>query len=214
MSENQSLVAEQFDSPTQEEEAASLGMWVFIATEVLFFGVLFTAYVISRVSYPEGFAVANRHTDFLLGTIETGVLLSSSLTMALAVRSAQLGGRRVVSGFLALTVLLGLAFLGIHAVEYYHEYHEGLVPGLNFTYAEEHAQSVELFFFLYYVMTGFHALHVTLGITVLAGIGILAWRGWFSAEYYTPVEISGLYWHLVDIVWIFLYPVFYLVARV
>lgn len=213
MSNGQALVAEQFDNPEQERTAASLGMWVFLATEILFFGVLFAAYLITRLLHAPAFAEASRHTDFWLGTLETGVLLSSSLTVALAVRAARLDQRRATTRLLALTALLGLTFLGIHAVEYYHEYHEHLIPGLNFAVAGPHARGVELFFFLYYVMTGFHALHVLIGVGALSVLAALSGRGWFDAGYFTPVELTALYWHLVDIVWLFLYPLFYLVAR-
>jgi cytochrome c oxidase subunit III len=206
------LTAAQFDDPEQAYEASTLGMWVFLGTEVLFFGVLFAGYVVCRFNYPEAFAEASRHTDILLGTVNTAVLLTSSLTMALAVRSAQLGSHQSIVSFLLLTLVLGALFLGIKGVEYYGEYEKQLVPGLNFTYGGEQAQQIKLFFYLYFVMTGVHALHVIFGVVAIMVIAIMAWRNWFSAHYFTPVALIGLYWHFVDIVWIFLYPFLYLVS--
>jgi len=206
-------LVEQFDDAVQQREAATLGMWVFLATEVLFFGVLFAGYTLTRVRFPEGFAAASRHTDFVLGTIETAVLLTSSCLAALSVREVQLGGRRVATWLLLGTAGLGIAFLGMHGFEYVSEWHEGLVPGFRFTQHGPHAQAIELFYFLYYAITGFHGLHVTIGVGVML---TMAWRthhGAFDADYHTPLEISALYWHLVDLVWIFVYPLLYLVGR-
>ncbi|EDZ68269.1 Cytochrome c oxidase subunit III subfamily [Nitrosococcus oceani AFC27] len=213
MSDKHTAVAEQFDDPEQEYHAATLGMWVFLATEVLFFGVLFASYAVSRFNYPEAFAEASRHTDIVLGTISTGVLLTSGFTMALAVRSAKLGRDKAIIGFLVLTILLAIAFLFIEGTEYYQAYGEQLIPAFNFMYEGAHEKPVELFFFLYFLMTGMHAVHVTIGILIMAAIAIMAGRRRFTSYYYTPVELTGLYWAFVDIVWIFLYPLFYLVAR-
>ncbi|ADE15688.1 cytochrome c oxidase subunit III [Nitrosococcus halophilus Nc 4] len=213
MTDKHALTAEQFDDPEQEHEASTLGMWVFLGTEVLFFGVLFASYAVLRFNYPEAFAEASRHTNILLGTVNTAILLTSSLTMALAIRSAQLSKHKLTAGFLLLTILLGILFLGIKGVEYYGEYEKQLVPGLNFAYEGDNAQSIKLFFYLYFIMTGVHAIHVILGIGTLAVIAVMAWREWFSSDYFTPVELVGLYWHFVDIIWIFLYPFLYLVSR-
>lgn len=210
--ENPEQVAEQFDDKAQERDAASLGMWVFLLTEFLFFGVLFACYTIARVLYPDAFAAASSHNDLILGTLETTVLLTSSLTMALAVHSAQHNHRKLTSLYLLITIGFGIAFLGIHSVEYYKHYQEQLMPGINFTFADENTDQVELVFFLYYVMTGFHMLHVLIGVIELGVIAHLARRGVFSESYYAPVEMSGLYWHFVDIIWIYLFPLFYLVS--
>ena len=204
---------EQFEDAEQQLTAAKLGMWTFLATEILLFGALFCGYAAYRASYPLGFAAAARHTDALLGTVETAVLLTSSLTMALAIRALRLAQRRIAVALIAATVLLGAAFLGIHASEYVKEWHEHLVPGRTFDAQLGARPGAQMFFVLYYVMTGLHALHVTIGAGVLAVLGVIVARGRLGPGYFTPLELGGLYWHLVDIVWIFLYPLFYLMAR-
>ncbi len=205
---------EQFDDAEQQEAAATLGIWVFLATEVLFFGALFASYTITRLRLAEAFAAASRETDLFWGTFETGVLLTSSLTMALAVRAARLERRTQVTDWLRATALLGVAFVGIHIYEYRHDFLTGLVPGFGFTFEPAHlAPQAEAFFFLYYGMTLLHLLHVSLGVVVLAVVAHANRLGRFSARYYTPVEVTGLYWHFVDVVWIFLYPLFYLISR-
>jgi cytochrome c oxidase subunit 3 len=206
-------LAEQFDDAAQQREASTLGMWAFIATEVLFFGVLFAGYVFCRVRFPEAFAEASRHTDFWLGSSETAVLLTSSCAAALAVREVQLGGRRAASGLLLMTAALGLAFIVMHGFEYVAEYHEGLIPGIRYTQHGPHAAAMQLFFCLYYFITGFHGLHVSIGVVLLLVMARRTWRGAFDQHYHTPLELVALYWHLVDIVWIFVYPVIYLVGR-
>jgi cytochrome c oxidase subunit 3 len=206
-------VVEPYGDERQQREAASLGMWVFLATEVLFFGGLFAAYGIARVLHPEGFIEAGRETDLLLGSINTALLLASSLTMALAVRAAQLRRQRGLGWLLWATVTIGALFLAVKGLEYHKEYHEGLVPWLDFRYEGNHPGAARLFFFLYYMLTGLHALHMTIGLGVL---GVLAWQsrdGRYTEGWYTPVEVSGLYWHFVDIVWTFIYPLIYLVGR-
>ena len=204
---------EQFASLAHQREVATLGIWLFLATEVLFFGGMLASYLVYRVSYPDGFAEAGRHTKIVLGTINTAVLLTSSLFMALAVRAAKLGLRRSVVLWLALTALLGVAFIGIKGFEYSKEWEEHLVPALNFAFPGEHRGPVEIFYLLYFIMTGIHALHLTVGVCLVVIMMALAWRGWFRPEWYTPIEVTGLYWHFVDIVWIFLYPLIYLVGR-
>ena len=206
-------LAHQFDDVDQQKEAATLGMWVFLVTEVLFFGGLFAAYVVYRASFPAAWAEASHELDIMLGGINTAILICSSLTMALAVQGAQLGRRNMLVIFLALTILLGGAFLGIKAVEYRHKYVEHHVPGPGFVFPGDHAPQVELFFALYFTMTGMHGLHMVIGIGLLANLMRQGWRGRFGAGYYTPVEMVGLYWHFVDIVWIFLFPLLYLLGR-
>jgi cytochrome c oxidase subunit 3 len=206
-------LAHQFDTPEQQFEAARLGMWVFLATEVMFFGGLFAAYTVYRAAYPEAFSEGSHHLPIFIGAVNTGVLLCSSLSMALAVHAAQVGKRRELVGFLLLTMLLGSVFLGIKVYEYYEKYEQHLMPllGLPFLWEGPHPGQAQMFYNLYFAMTGFHALHMIIGISVLAGLVMLGWRGWFSSEYYTPVEMTGLYWHFVDIVWVFLYPLLYLI---
>jgi cytochrome c oxidase subunit III len=206
-------LAHQFDSLGQQTEAATLGMWVFLVTEVLFFGGLFVTYAVYRSFYPAAFSAASHELDILLGGINTAVLITSSLTMALAVHAAQLGQRRLLMIFLVVTMVLGTVFLGIKAVEYYHKFAEHHVPGATFQFEREHQRHAQIFFSLYFIMTGLHAIHMIIGIGVLLVMWIWAWRGTITREYAGPIEISGLYWHFVDIVWIFLFPLLYLIGR-
>jgi cytochrome c oxidase subunit III len=206
-------LAHHFESYEQQRESASLGMWVFLVTEIMFFGGLFAAYAIYRWSFPESFAAASRHLDVRLGTTNTAVLIGSSLTMALAVRAGQLGKRRGVVVFLALTLLLGSAFLGIKFYEYHEKVVEHLVPGHAFQFHDPGAPHAQMFFCLYFAMTGLHALHMVIGIGLLAVMVVLGSRGRFTPENHNALECSGLYWHFVDIVWIFLFPLLYLVGR-
>jgi cytochrome c oxidase subunit 3 len=206
-------LAHHFDSMAQQTEATTLGMWVFLATEVLFFGGLFATYAIYRAWYPAAFAAGSHELDVTLGTINTVVLITSSLTMALAVHAAQLGQRQLLMTFLILTMILGGVFLGIKSVEYYHKFAEHHVPGPGFQFEKEHLQHAQLFFSLYFVMTGLHAVHMIIGIGIMLVMLWWAWNGTITEEYSSPIEISGLYWHFVDIVWIFLFPLLYLIGR-
>ena len=202
----------QFDSAEHQHGAAQLGMWVFIAQEILFFGGLFLAYTVYRYAYPTAFAQASHHLDVTLGCFNTAVLIGSSLTMALAVHGAQLGKRWTQVIFLVLTMVLGAVFLGVKTIEYGHKFHEHLVPGPNFLFDGD-ARHAQIFFSLYFVMTGLHALHMIIGIAILAVLTFQAARGAFGIGYYSPVELTGLYWHFVDIIWIFLFPLLYLIGR-
>jgi cytochrome c oxidase subunit 3 len=203
-----------FDSMEQQKEASALGMWVFLVTELLFFGGLILAYTIYRWENARAFAHASLHMDITLGTTNTAVLICSSLTMAMAVRSAATGRKRPLIGLLVATMLLGGAFLGIKAVEYTDHIRHHLFPGPGFHYpVPADARAAEMFFSLYFAMTGLHALHMVVGLGILTTLLVLARRGRFTPEYSTPVEISGLYWHFVDIVWIFLFPMLYLIGR-
>jgi cytochrome c oxidase subunit 3 len=202
-----------FVSLEQQKDASQLGMWVFLVTEILFFGGLFTAYIVYRWSYPVGFADASRHMNVTLGTMNTAVLIFSSLTMAMAVHSAAGGRRRSLIGFLLVTMLLGATFLGIKAVEYTEHIHHHLLPGPAFHYAGPYARPAEMFFSLYFCMTGLHALHMIIGLGLLSILVNQARKGRYTPAWHTPVEMSGLYWHFVDIVWIFLFPLLYLIGR-
>jgi cytochrome c oxidase subunit III len=209
-----SVLAHHFTDIDQQIEANTLGMWIFLVTEVMFFGGLFLVYIIYRAAYPQEFAEGSHHLDIYLGTTNTIVLLCSSLTMALAVRSVQLGQRRAAVIFLLLTLLLGSTFLGIKGLEYYHKYEEHLLPGSGFMYeGEANPHHAQLFFILYFVMTGFHALHMIIGAGVIIYFMIRIWQRAFPPENYVPVEMLGLYWHFVDIVWVFLFPLLYLIGR-
>jgi cytochrome c oxidase subunit III len=211
MPEARAWLQEQFDTPAQQKEASRLGMWAFLATEIMFFGGLFVGYIVYRTTFPHGFAEASRHTNILYGTVNTAILLTSSLTMALAVHAAERGARKPLVRNILLTILLAAGFLGVKALEYTEDFREHLVPGPGFALQSGGGQ--ELFFYFYWAMTGLHALHVLIGIGLLSTIGLMAARGRFSAEYHNPVEVSGLYWHFVDIVWIYLYPLLYLIGR-
>lgn len=206
-------LAHHFESLDQQKEAATLGMWVFLVTEVLFFGGLFVAYSIYRSWYPEAFAAASHELDIVLGGINTVVLITSSLTMALAVHAAQTGERRLLLWFLMATMALGAAFLGIKGLEYYHKFAEHHVPGPAFSFEPDHFSHAQIFFSLYFVMTGLHALHMIIGLGIMTVMLWWSWNGTITAEYASPIEISGLYWHFVDIVWIFLFPLLYLIGR-
>ena len=213
MADHSSVLAHQFDDSEQQFEASSLGMWVFLLTEVMFFGGLFTGYIIYRTAYPEAWALGSNTLDVVLGGFNTAVLIASSLTMALAVHFAQLGNRKLVVLFLVLTIVFGSAFLGVKVVEYSHKFHEHHVPGPSFHFEGEHARNAQLFFSFYFAMTGMHALHMLIGIGILFVLVWMAATGRFTADYFNPVEMFGLYWHFVDIIWIFLYPLLYLVGR-
>jgi cytochrome c oxidase subunit 3 len=203
----------QFDDAEQQYEASALGMWAFLATEIMFFGGLFTAYTLYRSMYPEAFGHASNHLDLVLGTVNTAVLIGSSLTMALAVHASEVGHRRQLVTFLVATMALGSVFLGIKGVEYYAKFVDHLVPGPGFHWPGADPQHVQLFFSLYFAMTGLHALHMVIGLGILTVMLGMAWAGKFSRQWHTPMEVSGLYWHFVDIIWIFLFPLLYLVDR-
>src|SRR5437764_13625846 len=204
------LVHEQFDDIEQQRSDAQLGIWIFLATEVLFFGGLFLAYTVYRSLYPETFAAASHHTEVVLGGINTGILLFSSTLMALAVRAAELRNRKQLVWLLLATAFLGIVFMGIKGVEYHKDFVEHLVPGSHFEWHEANRSHAEIFFWLYFAMTGLHAIHVTVGIFILLTLAVLAWLGKFTAGNYTPVAVAGLYWQFVDIVWVFLFPLMYL----
>jgi cytochrome c oxidase subunit 3 len=219
-------LAHQFDDIEQQHDSSSLGMWIFLATEIMFFGGMFLAYTLYRYQYPVAFATASNHLDIKLGAINTGVLIVSSFTMAMAVYTTQVGKRLASIWCLILTMILGATFLGIKAVEYYAKYRDHLFPGHlipgNPFNPDVHALhlpvgvplgNVELFYWIYFAMTGMHALHMIIGLGLMTWLTINAWRNKYSPEYFAPVEVSGLYWHFVDIVWIFLFPLLYLLGR-
>ena len=213
MSEHSVALAHQFDDAEQQKEASIFGMWIFLVTEIMFFGGMFTGYTVYRYQLHEAFVAGSDKLDLLLGTVNTAVLILSSLTMALAVRAAQTSKRRQLIWFLILTMLLGATFLGIKSVEYAHKFHENLVPGPHFVFDGVPHHRAELFFSFYFALTGFHALHMIIGLALLSVLLWMAAKGRFSSEYYNPVEVSGLYWHFVDIIWIFLFPLLYLVGH-
>jgi cytochrome c oxidase subunit 3 len=212
-----------FADPEQQREASSLGMWVFLATEIMFFGGLFCAYLVYRRWYFGDFAAASKSINPILGGTNTAVLICSSLTVVLAVWAAQTARKTMLVVMLAITMLLGLAFLGIKAVEYKEKFDEHHVPGASFSFNNvpipghpgEYAnpRHAQIFFSLYFIMTGLHALHMIVGLGIFTWLLYMAWKGRFTPEWHTPVEIGGLYWHFVDIIWIYLFPLLYLIDR-
>lgn len=203
-----------FANSAQQTDASTLGMWTFLITEVLFFGGMFTAYAIYRALYPDAFASSSEYMNVLLGGTNTAVLICSSLTMVLAVRAAQLSNRGGLILFLVLTMVFGTIFLVIKAFEYHSKWVEHLVPGFNFQYEPaQFAHHAQLLFFLYFCMTGMHALHMVIGLGLLTFLLVQAGRRVFNANYFAPVEMIGLYWHFVDVVWIFLFPLLYLIGH-
>jgi len=216
-------LAHHFESLAVQTEASTLGMWTFLVQEVLFFGAFFLVYTLHRNLYYPVFEACSHHLDWKLGAVNTAVLICSSLTMALAVHAAAVGKRRQIVLWLLATVLLGSVFLGVKVVEYHEKWEAQLIPGLRWGSAQqvghelhlqgadvEHAQ---LYFSLYFGLTGLHALHMIVGIPIILWIAFRAHRGEFGPEYGTPVELTGLYWHFVDIVWIFLFPLLYLIGH-
>ena len=216
----------QFSDQEQQKDASSMGMWLFLATEVMFFGGMFCAYLIYRAAHPDAFMAGSLALNVWLGALNTVVLIGSSLTMALAVRCAQLGQRKPLVGWLLATILLGLVFLGIKADEYHEKWEKGHIPGPNFNFdsskeeaTKDHpelrpaSKNVEMYFSLYFAMTGMHALHMIIGVGLMSVLAWLSWKGMFGRDYYSPIEYAGLYWHFVDLVWIYLFPLLYLIGR-
>ena len=211
MSEGNTVLASQFASLEQQQQTATFGMWVFLATELLLFGALFTAYAVNRFRYPDVFALASRDLEAGTGAINTAVLIGSSFMMALAVNGARTDRRKRLLSGLAGAMLLGMVFMGFKVLEYYHHYQHHEFPGLSFIYTKPNPDETRIFFFLYFVMTGVHAVHLTIGIGLVMIILVQSYRCQYTSLYYTPVELSGLYWHFVDVIWIFLFPLLYLI---
>ncbi len=220
-------VAHHFEDAGQQVQASKLGMWIFLATEILFFGGLFCAYAVYRANHPEVFIFAHRFLDKILGGVNTLILICSSFTMAWAVREAQLGRRRRVLALLLATLLFAGGFLSVKYVEYRAKWEHGLLwarayhpePGVLHEAAGGHGEgagrtppeNAQLFFSIYFVMTGLHGIHVLAGMMVIAWLALRAARGEFADGYAVPVDMVGLYWHLVDLIWIYLFPLLYLI---
>lgn len=210
-SEHKSFVQHHFVDADQQFDTAKMGMWVFLVTEILFFGGLFAAYIVYRAWHPDLYVEASTQLDTLMGGINTAVLILSSFTVAMAIRSAQINKNKHLIWYLVVTLALATTFMVIKYFEYTHKFHLGIYPGQFYTFEGiEHPQA-PIFFSIYYMMTGLHGLHVIIGMGLMIWLIVKALKGKISAEYYTPVEITGLYWHLVDIIWIFLFPLLYLI---
>ena len=212
-----------FATEEQQKDSANFGMWIFLGTEIMFFGGLFCAYLIYRGWYFPDFAAASKSINAALGATNTGVLICSSLTVVLAIWAAQTARRGLLLLMLALTMIFGVGFLGIKGIEYKDKFEEHHVPGATFSFDHvevpghpgqyANPQHAQIFFALYFIMTGLHALHMIVGLGIFTWLFIKAWRGMFTPRYHTPLEIGGLYWHFVDIVWIYLFPLLYLIDR-
>lgn len=203
--------AAQFEDAGQQKETATLGMWAFLATEVLLFAGLFVVYTVYRNAYHPGFVKGSLQLSVPLGTLNTLVLLTSSFTVVMAVHNAQHNNSRGIVRNLIFTIVLGFVFFIVKGFEYTHDYHIGLIPWMNWN--EDWGYQTKLFMWLYFVMTGTHAVHMVVGMTLLAFVAYRAKKGAYNAEYHVPLEMSGLYWHFVDIVWVFLVPTLYLIDR-
>jgi cytochrome c oxidase subunit 3 len=212
---DQPHLAHHFADLKQQHEASTLGMWLFLATEVLMFGSVFMAYTVYRTKYAASFAEMSGRLVWWLATANTAVLLTSSFTVVMALHSAKAGHKQLVQLFLGATLLLGLAFLGIKFYEYHVDFEERLIPGYAFHPKDWPTTTPlapgELFMSFYFIMTGLHATHMVIGISILSWVLSRALRGRFGPNNYTAIEVFGLYWHFVDIVWIFLFPLLYLV---
>lgn len=203
-------VREQFHDPVQQRETSTVGMWIFLVTEIMLFGSLFTGFAVYRLQNPAGFDQGSAQMDFTLGAINTAVLICSSFAMALAVNSAERGRRLRLIAFLVLTIVLGFVFLGIKFDEYHLHYLDHKAPGIVFQQGGPNAASIEMFYVFYYLMTGLHAVHMSVGIGLLTALLLRSGLGSFSGKYHTPVELTGLYWHFVDTIWVFLFAIFYI----
>lgn len=201
---------EQYANPEQQRATATLGMWIFLITEVLLFGALFTAFTVYRISHPQAFDMGSHEMEIVLGSINTGVLICSSFTMALAVHSAETGNQKLIALFLILTIVIGAIFLAIKFTEYYLHYQDHKAPAFWFVEHAAGARDIQMFFVFYFIMTGLHAVHMLIGLGVLSVLLFRTLLGSFNAEYHTPIEVGGLYWHFIDIVWVFLYAIFYI----
>ena len=210
---SQPLLHEQFDNIEQQRDAAKLGMWIFLATEVLFFGGLFLGYTVYRHAYGQVFAEASHRLNATLGGTNTAILLTSSFVMAFAVRAAKLKERGALVGSLVIVALLGTVFLSIKGFEYHKDFTDHLIPGTHFEWPGADRHNAELFFWLYFAMTGLHAIHLTVAIAVVVVLAVVAWRGRFDSGNYNTIVIAGLYWDFVDMIWVFLFPLLYLVGH-
>jgi len=208
-----------FADMEQQQETSTFGMWMFLLTEIMFFGGLFCAYLVYRASYYQAFVEGSQKMNIWLGATNTAVLICSSLTMALGVRAAQTGKKKLMVVLLLITILFGLGFLGIKGVEYHEHWENHEFPGPNFHFQTidkqppVDPQHTEIYFSLYWAMTGLHALHMVIGVGLVTWIILAGLAGAYTTAYFTPVEIVGLYWHFVDLVWIYLFPLLYLISK-
>lgn len=206
-----SRVQHHFMNAEQQFSSSKLGMWLFLFTEIMFFGGLFVAYIVYRSWNPELFTLAATQLDSMLGAVNTVVLIGSSLTIALAIRAAQLNNQKQIIYYLLTTIALACVFLVIKYFEYTAKFDIGIMPGALYTFEGIDHPKANVFFSIYYMMTGLHGIHVLIGIGLMIWLVIRAKAGDYGSSYFTPVEMTGLYWHIVDIIWIFLFPLMYLI---
>ncbi len=206
------VVPHHFESAEQAFESSKLGLWLFLVTEILLFGGLFVAYIIFRAEYPAMFHEASHHLNRTMGAINTVVLICSSFSMAMAVQMTRENKRKAASFLLLFTLLCAATFMTIKYFEYTHKFHEGLLPGIHFTNETIKDPKAPLFFSLYFMMTGLHGFHVLVGMILISWVLYKTGKGNLNSQYYTPTELTGLYWHLVDLIWIYLFPLLYLVG--
>jgi cytochrome c oxidase subunit 3 len=207
-----SHVQHHYADSAQQQDSAKLGMWIFLVTEVLFFGELFAFYAIYHAWNPDIFHNAHKALDWRLGMLNTFVLITSSLTVALAIRSLQVDRVKAAVNYLWATLLLAGIFMVVKYLEYAHKFHEGQLPGKFYTYTGIEGTNPHIFFSIYLAMTGLHGIHVLVGMGVILWMIMRTRSGRYGSQYYTPVEVTGLYWHLVDLIWIYLFPLLYLVG--
>ena len=204
-------LAHHYKDISTQNYAVRLGMWLFLATEVLLFAGLFLGYTVYRWLYHETFRQASRHLDLTLGTVNTVILITSSFTVAWAYHAIQKGNRKLCGRLLLFTILCAIAFLVIKYFEYAHKFHEHQLPGRFYAFEGLQLPGANIFYAVYFLATGLHAFHVIVGMAILAWVMVRVMKGKYNAEYNLPVELGGLYWHLVDLVWIFLFPLLYLI---
>ncbi len=221
--EHPSYLRHHFQSVEQQADTTNFAMWLFLLTEIMFFGGMFCAYLVYRLAHFNAFAAGSQQLSIKMGAFNTAVLIVSSVTVVLAVKAAEVGKRKLLTGYLVVTVLLGMTFLVVKGFEYKEKFEKHHVPGPSFNFTDKfddngkqipvNSKEAELFFSLYFAMTGMHALHMIIGCGLFGTLAVLAWKGHYAPSYFTPIENAGLYWHLVDIIWIYLFPLLYLISR-
>lgn len=212
MTNNRAILYEHFSDIEQQRETSTAGIWVFIGSEIMFFGAVILAFSVYRFNYAQAFSEGAQELNVALGAINTAILFTSGLSMLLASATNKMGAKFLTILFLLVTGALGAVFLVIKGIEYHEDWTEGLFPGGGFQWSGANSPQVQLFFLLYFIMTGFHALHLLVGIGLILTVAWLVLRGWIHEEHFMPLEVAGIYWHFVDMVWIFLFTLLYLLG--
>jgi len=212
MTNNRAILYDHFSDLEQQRETSTAGIWVFVASEIMFFGALILAFSVYRFTYAQAFSEGAQELNAVLGAVNTAILFTSGLTMSLAAATNKMGAKFLTILFLLITAFLGAVFLVIKGIEYHEDWMKGLFPGEGFHWTGANSPQVQLFFILYFIMTGFHALHLLVGIGLILVVAWLVLRGWIHEEHFMPLEVAGIYWHFVDMVWIFLFTLLYLLG--